>query len=315
MGEGAPVFEDPVHRAMVLGCITEGALPLKFAYAGSGAHAHDDLARSAAYRDVVGSVRLESATLRGLEVPVSAIRQIAEVGPGNGQHTTAFLGELTTAGYTCERYLGLDFSQTLLKIAAVRLSRSLRDGPAISVDLWDIEQAATGKIEEWRTGENPVLVCVLGQTLGNVENPSAVLANLRQSLRPGDLLLLGLAPRLPGASPETYLAPYRSAVFRRAALEPLRAVGIDLRHIDFRLRYEDDTVIADAIIRARFNADGVTLEPGHVVRCFLSRRFNPEAVAALLRENGWLARRAELDGSADHFAVVAAGCDLGGVAS
>jgi L-histidine N-alpha-methyltransferase len=302
---GASAFEDPSHRVMVLSCIANGVLPLKFAYVGSGAWAHDTLAKSMAYKYVVGSARLEATVLRTVKSLRSAIRQIVEIGPGNGQHTAAFIGELTAADYICERYLGLDFSRTLLTIAVPYIRSSRSNKSAVTVGLWDVEQRATGQIEDWRVGEDPVVVCVLGQTLGNVEHPGNVLTNLRQSLRAGDLLLLGLAPRLIGASSDTYLTPYRSPAFRRAALEPLQIVGVDLRHIDFRLRYEDDAVKAYAVFKQRVRVDGVPLEQGHVVRCFLSRRFQPQDVGALLESNGWLPRRAELDDSGDHLAVVA----------
>ena len=82
-------------------------------------------------------------------------------------------------------------------------------------------------------------------------------------------------------------------------------VGMDLSQIDFRLRYEDDTVIADAVLLQGVTVDGTTLERGHVVRCFLSRRFQPQAAVALLQRGGWSTWRAELDDPGDHFAVLA----------
>jgi L-histidine N-alpha-methyltransferase len=304
---GASAFEDPSHRVMVLSAIENGALPLKFAYVGSGAWAHDTLAKSIAYKHVVGSARHEAAILRTVNSLRPAIKQIVEIGPGNGQHTTAFITKLAAAGYVCERYLGLDFSRTLLTIAVPSIRSSQSNKFAVTAGLWDVEQRATGQIENWRVGEDPVVVCVLGQTLGNVENPGNVLTNLRRSLRAGDLLLLGLAPRLIGASSDTYLMPYRSRVFRRAALEPLQIVGVDLKQIVFRLRYEDNAVKAYAVFKQRVRVDGMTLERGHVVRCFLSRRFQPQDVRVLLESSGWLPQRSELDDSGEHFAVIAVG--------
>ncbi|MCU7722732.1 L-histidine N(alpha)-methyltransferase [Actinoplanes sp. KI2] len=292
-------LESDSHRAEIIAYIAKGQLPLKYAYAGSAAHTHDALAQLETYASVVGSdeVREVASFLRG-----HAGDQIVEIGPGNGRHSAALLA---TAGHY-GRYLGLDFSRTLLGIAA----QSLRSG-GVRADtaLWDVEQGPTTAIADWRRGPSPVVVLFLGQTLGNVEDVPATLRNIRESLRPGDRLLLGLSARVPGATAEDYLAPYRNETFRRAALEPLLAVGVPADAIDDRLGYENDEVVVDAVLRTAVTLDDAELAAGERVRCFRSRRFQAAEVVGLLADGGWSTDRLQLDDTAGRLIVGAVAAD------
>ena len=170
-------LESDSHRAEIIGYPAKGQLPLKYAYAGSAAHTHDALARQASYASVVGAEEVRSAAAFLSDHPAG---QIVEIGPGNEQYSAALL----TADRWRGRYLALDFSRTLLAIAAGRLRSGLAGAATVSTAFWDVEQGPTTAIAEWRQGDAPLVVLFLGQTLGNVEDVPATLRNIRESLRP-----------------------------------------------------------------------------------------------------------------------------------
>src|SRR5580698_7754158 len=202
------------HRDAILGHIAASELPLKYAYVGSAAITHAELADSVSYHDAAGSARHEASA--ACAIAPEALSQMVEIGPGTGRHTASFLSHVGQKGQRVQRYLGLDFSGDLLEMARDTLIRDQDQAapvigrPATEVAWWDLEEGPTDVVERWRTDSGPVLACLLGQTLGNVENPADTLLNLSKSLRPDDFVLLGLAPRFDSAPPDRYLAPYRS---------------------------------------------------------------------------------------------------------
>jgi L-histidine Nalpha-methyltransferase len=296
------------HRDAILGHIAASELPLKYAYVGSAAITHAELADSVSYHDAAGSARHEASA--ACAIAPEALSQMVEIGPGTGRHTASFLSHVRQKGCRVERYLGLDFSSDLLEMARDTLvgDRDQAPGtarPAADVAWWDLEDGPTDVIERWRTDAGPVLACLLGQTLGNVESPADTLLNLSKSLRPDDFMLLGLAPRFDDSQPDRYLAPCRSVVFRRAALEPLRQAGIPEDALELQLEYTDNTVVGTALITMPVTCGEISLEAGHVVRCYLSRRFDAPTVTSLLENAGWSLVYASLDDDGNHLAAMA----------
>ena len=142
-----------------------------------------------------------------------------------------------------------------------------------------------------------------------MEDIPATLRNIRDSLRPGDRLVLGLSAQIAGATGEDYVAPYRNETFRRAALEPLLAAGVPAEAIDYRLGYDNDEVVVDAVLRTAVTLDHAELAAGEPIRCFRSRRFSAPGVVALLADGGWTTDRLQLDDTAGRLIVGAAAGD------
>ena len=304
-GIGAPFFENHSHQRSVRDHLISGRLPLKFAYAGSAALTHAVLAGSQGYQAVIGAAEFEAAALRALFRLRPPPRQIAEVGPGNGVHTVSLLNALGNLGMPCERYLAVDFSRTLLDMAVRRIRRGADPRTAVAAAHWDIESGPSSVLHLGRAPGRPLLLCLLGNTIGNVEDPVGALHNLADSMQSGDVLLLGLTLRS-GRSDDELLAPYRSDAFRAAALEPLRCAGVDPADIDFLLDWENDAVIGKAVLRRHSRIGDVDLPAGHRVRCFSSRRFRPDMVTDLLPPPRWRILRVSVHPGGEHLVVAAA---------
>lgn len=301
-------FESPMHLETVVQCICDGVLPLRFAYAGSAAYTHDRLAQTPGYQSVIGSVELEVATLVKAGLPTGDLSHIIDIGPGNGVHTVALLRSLGAIGMNFRSYLGLDFSATLLAIASSRIRAAFGLSIAVSCDIWDIESDRCESVERWRAASGdpaPLLVCLLGHTLGNLEGDATALANVYDSLRVGDVLLAGLSLRHPSIDETSVLAPYLNDVFHAAALEPLWAAGIDPYDVEFHVRFADGAVIGEAKFIRSVRVGASMLPPGHTVRCFSSRRFAMEDALLLFRGAGWIVRSAVVDDRSEHAVVMA----------
>ena len=311
---GDHFFEDDSHRLAIRRHLAAGVLPLKFAYAGSAARTHAELARSAGYQSVIGTVDLEVACLAVAEQRHRLPRSIAEIGPGNGVHTLALLDALGEQswqagpglqyglGWQCERYTALDFSSTLLTMASRHIRPGLDPRTRFAAAQWDMESGSSTILATIRRGCGPLLVCLLGNTIGNVEDAAGVVRDIGAALGPDDILLLGVALESQ-QSPQERLAPYQSEVFRRAALEPLRWAGVEPDDVDFRLRWENGAVVGHAVFRRATFVGDTVLPAEHAVRCFSSRRFRPEGVLRLFDPSRWRTLSAAVNEAADHLVV------------
>ncbi len=305
-GCAAPYFEREPHREAVVRAIKAGRVPLKFAYAGSAAHTHDAYARSDDYLSMLTSARHEADALVAADVVAAGELRLAEIGPGNGSRSRAFLDRLADRGLPCQRYLALDFSETLLGLACARVARFAGDPMSVDSHVWDIEHGTSGCVERWRAGPGPVVSCLLGHTLGNVERPDEVLANIHDALRAGDVLLLSVAVGTADCPvPDAVLAPYRSPEFRAAALQPLLAAGLVEADLEFALSWHNDVVVGEAVLRRSVRLDGWPLRAGHRIRCFQSRRFRTRDVIVAVGESGWQVRDAVQVPGGSHLVVTA----------
>lgn len=307
-------LEQDGHLHQILDHVRSGYLPLKYAYAGSAAFTHDALARTAGYAEVIGSAQHEADVLASAR-PFGLPEQIVEVGPGNGVHTAAWFDTAggTARGSFGRRYLGVDFSATLLALAAKTL-RAHRPEVEVSTERWDLEGRPTSHIESWRRGPGPVLACLLGHTLGNLEDPHKALRNLAFSLRAGDTLLVSLTLFRPGADEDAILDPYRSETFTAAVLEPLRAAAFADSDLRLELRLVGRTVIGQAHVMQPTTVAGRSFAQSTVIRCFTSTRFLPEEALSLLSPlNGWTTAHWAVDDGGTHMAIVARRTEIGGL--
>jgi L-histidine Nalpha-methyltransferase len=304
-------FESPLHERDVVNGIISGTLPLKYAYTGSAARTHDLLARSDGYLNVIGSAVTEADTVAGLAPHERFQSALVEIGPGNGAHTTALLTRLRARGTPIRRYLGLDFSSTLLAICQGRLLKTFVSELSVDTGVWDIETAPSPLLGEWRESPDPIIVALFGQTLGNVESVVDTLSNIHESMVAGDVLIVTITLLRDGEPEDEILAPYRTSVFLEAVLEPMRAAGVAADQVDLRVTLADSTVIGEAVLRAPVELAGCQLGAGHTVRCFLSRRFDATQVPNLFDRTHWSCRPVVIDDDGRHAVVV--GMRLSGV--
>jgi len=264
-------FETEEHRNEFIDHLARRILPLKFAFAGSATLTYDQFGLSSGYQQVVDATVPEVEALLSVlrkNPTTRVVRQICEVGPGNGIHTRAFLRQLHRRGIDPARYLGLDFSLTLLHLAASRIPHELP--LQITLKTWDFERHPSLAISKWRKPEDPVLVLLLGHTLGNPEDPVRALRNLRQSCTTGDYLLLSVALHTNSVTVDEVLAPYQTEAFRLAAIEPLRIVGLPTRGIAVDLTFTGRTVIGRIKVPCSSAILGVHLKKNEIITVFRS---------------------------------------------
>jgi uncharacterized SAM-dependent methyltransferase len=288
----ASFFEHTRQRHEVHTWMNKGILPVKYAYVGSGAYAHQKLTATRGYQKVTGRGKDEFRALLH-SMPSSEIpEQIAEVGLGTGVHTASFLQALRQAGHPAKRFLGFDFSEALLNIGSTHLRSKFPEGLDIRSQYWDAEAAPTDTIRTFTGAPQKTIVTFLGQTLGNVENPLQTLQNVRDSVAPGDQLLLSVALQSPTRTSADYLRPYQNPTFMEAIAEPLRMVGLRVEHGELTLTYEDNAVVGkftllkDQIIQHP-SRPAASLSKGTIIRCFMSRRFKQKDIEEMLNKAGW----------------------------
>ncbi|WP_306205006.1 L-histidine N(alpha)-methyltransferase [Actinoplanes sp. RD1] len=301
-------FERADHHDAVVQGLLSGVLPLKFAYAGSAAYTHDRLARGEGYQSVTGLGTLARRALSELREPGAGPVRLAEIGPGNGRHTAEVFRQLRQDKFPPVSYLALDFSETLLEVAAQRLHGDPLLATGLHHSFWDVESGPTAAIEEWRAGDAASLsVLFVGNTLGNLEDPVAALAHVRHSVRAGDRLILGVTLRDPADDVEALRAPYLTEVFEDAALEPLLALGIDRRLLDLSIVYDAsaDQVVGEVRLLGAVPAGEAEVPAGHTVRCFRSRRFDLDEVHAIVSAAGWKREADHLEPGTRHAVVTA----------
>lgn len=271
------VFETEKQCSEFLSCLMEGYVPLKFAYVGSAAHTHDLLASTEGYGAIVGSVKEEISALReGLSKSNDLLPfNVVELGPGNGRHTGAFIAELSSV-IAFSKFELVDYSKTLVDLASQRLSEAY---PNIEFKTSQADLEDYGSNIELGQGDDPTLVLMFGNTLGNVESWKNSLQHLFDGMKSNDILFTSYAIYDPKVDPSAYLDGYRTSELRNAALEPLVMTGADSSSMEFVVSFDEDqlaivgkaTLLSEAVISC--SGKEVLQPSGSIVRCFLSRRF------------------------------------------
>jgi L-histidine Nalpha-methyltransferase len=283
-------FECKEHETEFWSALKEGSLPLKFAFSGDGAYAHNRLANQSSYRQIAGFAKIEVDPLVDYFAKHEPISQLCDIGPGNGIHSGAFLDAMLKNNYPIERYLALDFSKTLLEIDTGYLKKKF---PYIGIDssTWDFERGPTKAISDWRNN-NKVLTTLTGHTLGNPKNPFEVLRNIFLSSLPGDNFQLGVA-LIYDEKPDHFLENYQNDIFKAAVLEPLKMAGIDIECGEFRLSFskEEKSIIGVFVFcestAVEYNSEAISFKKGDRIHCFTSIRFEDSDVSYLLKKSGW----------------------------
>ncbi len=284
-------FENKEQEREIWADLRRRSVPAKFAYVGDAAYNRNMLAYQSTNKVVTEATIIEMAAIKShFDTNKHIPQQICDVGPGNGVHSAAFLAAFCSSGYKVDKYLGLDFSKTLL-IIGTKLIKAHFPELKVEFDTWDFEKAPTTAISRWRTA-GPTLITLTGHTLGSPENTQQVLQFLHDSCIPDDILILGVA-LMYDCSPESYVNAYNNDIFKDAALEPLRMVGIRVEEGDFNLKFStsEKAIIAEFICRSditiEYEGEQIRFNRGDSIQCFRSRRFVDAEVKSLLSASGW----------------------------
>jgi L-histidine Nalpha-methyltransferase len=217
--------------------------------------------------------------------------RIAELGSGSAKKTRLLLAACVQRRATT--YLPIDVSREMLAASAQELTAEL---PGLRVrGLWGRYEAGLARL---RDGEpEPVVVAFLGSNLGNTtpQERAALVAEIAETLRPGDGFLVSVDLQKPGQVLETcYNDPLGRSVFARFRLNYLthlnRRFGADfaLEYFSPRAHYDSSTATVQAHLYATEDQYvtlreldlGLELQRGDSLNVGLSYKFHrPQFVA------------------------------------
>lgn len=220
----ADAFENQLQLDEYIRSLKERAVPFKFAYVGRAAYTHDKLVRSKEY----GLADTEALLIEDRFVAdiLPKIRSdklgLIDVGAGNGLKAALILRFLRQESAYL-RYIALDYSETLLTIARNNL---LSEFPALKLRTYQLDfETKSLEILADVNGDAHRLFLFLGQTLGNPSKPIKALENIREGMRTGDHLLVGVEMYHSNRI-EQVLEHYRNEPFYAAIFNPLTFAGL-----------------------------------------------------------------------------------------
>lgn len=275
-------FETEAHRKSLIQHLRGRHIPSKFAFAGSAASWQISYADDYPNEYLDGRAEHEAAIIASL-LKADSPRQICDIGPGNGVHTAQFVNLSKSLGISFDRYLAIDFSETLLRAVRRRLETCLP--PSRTFLCWDIEQNPSNQIRSWR-GQSPVLMCTFGNTLGNLASQQLALRNVFQSCQKNDILAVGVYVRRDEVR-ENLIESYSTPLVYNAIREPFRAIGLLDGAYEMNTKYVNGDIFITAHMREEKEIEGVHLETGEEIRCFISRRYTQGDLKSMLLETGW----------------------------
>lgn len=178
-------------RADALGGLTASPkyLPSKWLYDAKGSELYEKITQQPEYYPF----RVEGGILQAIANEIAAVTQassVIEFGSGSSDKTDILLRALRQAG-TLDAYISIDISESALTAAGSRL---IAEYPGLSVRavLADFETQADALAVH--DSPAPGLVVFLGGSIGQLTQGQRAefLRRIRDALRPGDMLLLGV---------------------------------------------------------------------------------------------------------------------------
>jgi Histidine-specific methyltransferase, SAM-dependent len=277
-------------RETYLLALSRGTVPLKLAYLVKPAEAQR-LMDLPGYQANTWSL-LDEAKLVSEAVSKDGVPGLCYLGVGGGVHLVKLIAECQRRGTRITRCMGVDVVPDYL----VSTARRIRDEiPKLEFTPyeWDFEEGSTEAVKKWRNipaSPAPLVLTLLGLTLGNVESPARVLRNIRESCETSDALITVVA--VARGTRMEMLAPYTSKAFAEATLAPVAALGLPRDSLRTRVWWDGDSIVSEVEVSRRIEIanSGKVLLPGETFRVFRSRRFSVRSFASLVRSAGWRIR-------------------------
>lgn len=288
----APAHPLSEIREAYIRALSRGVVPVKLAYLGNPREA-ERLMGLPSYQAITWSLPQEVDQVCSAAGSGGAC-SLADLGVGTGVHLVRLLAECGRRGVGVTRCLGIDLVPEFLAVARSRIERELPQIEFTSYE-WDFEETRTEAIQKWRARSEftgPLVLTLLGLTLGNVESPARVLRNIRKSCSRQDVLVVDVATAR--GSRHQMLEPYMSAAFEEATLAPFAAMGFPTDGFRTKVWWEEGSIYSavEVLQPVRIPDSGLVLVPGDGVVVFRSRRYSPGALARLAESTGWVFKRA-----------------------
>jgi len=282
-------FESKNHKKDFFNFLREGAVPLKYAYSGSGTFKHNKLASRGSYHHAVtGKLGQYSYIEKRFK---SERVNLIEIGSGNGISSVNLITTLKKSGINIAKYVGIDFSKNLMNICKKRIDEFFPELPP-SFYQSDIEIEIKNNIKKvFSKSDKTNLVFMIGNTLGNVENPIKTLSNIESILKVGDYFVIGVS-LLKDDQNYDYVKDYLNKVFYDACIEPFKMAGMWNKTDKLEIIFDKDI---PAILGLYYPSKDLLIKEGNdkfiikansKIRCFMSRRFTIDGLNNLLTQAG-----------------------------
>lgn len=226
------------------------------------------------------------------------------LGPGDGRKDGVLLADLSgTNPDLC--YLPVDTSEELLHLAVRGLVRRLGLPTDRVMSLpWDFSlpetAAALRRLLDELFGPTPMLFSLLGNTIAQFDDDTAVLARVASLLRPGDRLLLEVEAAtavdegLAELFADEHLQSPSFGEFVTSALRHHTDRHLDWDDVEFLGSVEADRALLVKTVHRSDEEAVLTLPNGapvrfafnDTVRLALSRKYSPEGLATMLDDAG-----------------------------
>jgi dimethylhistidine N-methyltransferase len=295
-------FAADVRRDLSL---TPKQLQSKYLYDPLGSALFDAICRLPWYRITQAEVRLLTRHAPAIAAALPGPATMIELGCGTGEKLSLLAEELKRRGRALDVHL-IDISASALELSEQRIERL----NISAVGHRSTYEIGLGRAARTRADGRTLLVVFLGSNIGNFDPPAAdgFLSEIRRSLQPGDLLLLGADLVKP--EPELVLAyddPLGvSAAFNKNLLVRINRElegDFDLARFDHRAIWNDDESRVEMHLvstgRQVVSIDGagcrVPFEPGEWIWTESSYKYTPEQIQDLGRRVGFACRQQWID--------------------
>jgi uncharacterized SAM-dependent methyltransferase len=297
-------FESDEQEQEVWQGLQQKMIPSKFTYVGDAALAYDQLAQQDSYHKIVRPDIRQYQHLQHMISKEEPFAAVIDIGSGNGVNSRLFLEVLLEMKLNPANYVCVDVSTRLATLCVERLAATFPQ-----IQFWqetcDIEQSLVQSVRKYED-QGAVVLTLLGQTIGNVYDVQATLANLYRSSKRGDRFLLGATLQGADFTPQAAVADYETDGFKANILRLLLMAGVDVSRgrIDIFYDHNKQTVVTEFIFvdgqKMTYAGESVTFREGDRVTCYFSRRFRRGQLMEKLQRAGWTVEKEVLDKTGDH---------------